>query len=174
LPVTLVSFTGTASGSQALLRWKTANEQSFKQFELEWSNDGNHWQQISVVPAQGGAAGSADYSAYHNLAAGVNYYRLRMVDIDGRFTFSNVIRLQTGVQKGILVYPNPAVNTITLSLPAPGEAAVKIFSNAGSLVYESTVSGNSVSINIEKLATGLYTVLVNQGGNVFTERIIKK
>jgi hypothetical protein len=174
LPVTLISFNGTVSGSQALLSWKTANEQSLKQFEAEWSSDGTHWQVITIVAARGGVTGSADYSAVHLLASGINYYRLKMVDIDGRFSYSNTLRIKKDGQYELLVYPNPAGEMITLGLPAATEAMIKIYSNTGATVYTGKANGNIISINIGKLSPGLYTVEVNQGSVSFTERIVKK
>lgn len=175
LPVTLLSFTGSTSGSTSLLRWKTANEQSLKQFELEWSTDGTQWQQAGVTPALGSGANNTDYTYQHIMTFGVNYYyyRLKMVDIDGRYTYSSVLKLSIDDIKRLVMYPNPADRMITLVLPSGREAAVSIISTSGNVVYFTRTAASSVSINISNLAAGLYSVRIEQDGKVFSERLIK-
>ena len=174
LPVRLISFTGVVSNSLALLSWKSADEQSLQQFSVEWSKDGISWQGINNIPATGGQGGAADYACTHTLTSGVNYYRLKMIDLDGRFAYSNVLRFKTEKQAGILFYPNPATDIVTINMPAANGTNVKIFSSTGNLVYAKEKAGNSFSIDIRHLPTGLYTLQVMQDGNLYTDRIVKQ
>lgn len=174
LPVQLVSFTGTAVRNQVALNWKTASEQSLQQFDVQWSTDGINWQVISVVAARGGAGGSADYAATHTLSNGVNYYRLKMVDIDGRFTYSNVLRMKLGGQSDILIYPNPASDKITINMPAAGASKVTIYDVTGHSMYTREMQGNYFTIPVDRLPAGIYTVQVIQDGNTFTQKLVKK
>lgn len=173
LPLTLVSFTGTASGNLALLQWKTANEQSFKQFEAEWSSDGVNWQLISTIPARGSSGGGADYNTTHPLATGTNYYRLRMVDIDGRFTYSQVIRLGKDSQQELVIYPNPADKLISLNMQTAGLFTVRIVNAAGATVYTGTANGNTFSIPVADLPRGQYTIQVTANGNTRSGKFVK-
>lgn len=174
LPVTLVSFTGVHNSTQVQLNWKTANEQSLKQFEVEWSNDGTHWQVFTIVAARGTAGGTADYTTPHILQTGINYYRLRMVDIDGRFAYSNILRITKDGQRDLQVYPSPAKEIITLSLPGASSAVIKLVANTGNTVHTQNTSGNAVTVNIARLPAGIYTVQVSQDGILYTQRIVKQ
>lgn len=174
LPVQLVSFTGTSVRNTASLNWKTASEQSLDRFEVEWSTNGSNWQLIGSVAARGGASGSADYAIQHQLVTGINYYRLKMVDVDGRFTYSNVLRMKTGGQQEILIYPNPATDVITLNMPSAEQTKIIIYSVSGNQVYSREMNGTNLTVPVKQLPAGIYTVQISQGGNLFTHKLVKK
>ena len=174
LPVQLVSFTGTSVRNTASLNWKTASEQSLDRFEVEWSTNGSNWQLIGSVAARGGASGSADYAIQHQLVAGINYYRLKMVDVDGRFTYSNVLRMKTGGQQEILIYPNPATDVITLNMPSAEQTKIIIYSVSGNQVYSREMNGTNLTVPVKQLPAGIYTVQISQGGTLYTHKLVKK
>ena len=175
LPVTLVRFTGQLEGNTAKLSWKTANEQNLQRFEIEWSPDGIHWQLAGTAAAIANSGSGADYNSLQPVVNGVNYFRLKMVDIDTRFSYSNVLRLSKGAAgQDLVIYPNPARDYIALQLPAAGTASIRITDVAGNTVYRTTATGNVATISVKLLGAGLYLVQVTQDGSTRTSRFVKE
>lgn len=173
LPARLVSFYGSIVQHDAVLNWKTVNEESLRQFEIEWSSNGTNWQQINTQPARGINGGTTDYNTMHMLMTGVNLYRLKMVDLDGRFTYSNVLRLVKDSQSGISIYPNPSGETVTLSTQGSEQARIRIYNASGQVVYVKEMTGNSISLQIGHLPSGLYTVEILRANTFYREKLIK-
>ncbi|MCP4993671.1 MAG: hypothetical protein GY934_07785, partial [Gammaproteobacteria bacterium] len=109
LPVELSRFVGSVDGCNTMLTWTAQAEEAFSHYELEWSGDGNNYQQIGRVEGAGGLDLSQTYQYYDELASVYNYYRLKMIDLDGTYEYSNVVYLQTGCddEYDLMLYPNP-------------------------------------------------------------------
>ncbi|MBL7748623.1 MAG: T9SS type A sorting domain-containing protein, partial [Chitinophagaceae bacterium] len=168
------SFNGSIAGNGAILNWKTANEESLHLFEVEWSLNGTSWQQISTVTARGGYGGGADYTTSHTLSSGINFCRLKMIDLDGRYTYSSILRLVKDEKTGITLYPNPASETVILAMQGTGPARIKIYSASGQIVYNKETNSNSLAMNIAHLPSGFYTVEISRDGVISREKLMKK
>ncbi len=109
LPVELSRFEGQVQGCNTMLTWYAQTEENFSHYELEWSGDGRHYQEIATVDGLGSTTTGQAYQYFDELASVHNYYRLKMVDIDGTYEYSKVVHLQTGCddEYNITVYPNP-------------------------------------------------------------------
>jgi hypothetical protein len=121
LPLTLISFTGKVINAQEVqLQWKTAQEINTKDFEVEWSNDGQSFSKIAVQAAAGNSTFNQQYSYIHRIPVeGNNYYRLKMRDIDGRFTYSLVIKMVVVIDAlAINAFPNPVVDVLQIHIRA--------------------------------------------------------
>lgn len=95
VPVTLLSFTGQKVGNAAQLVWQTASEYNMSRYEIERSTDGLYFQTIGATVPSVNSSTTHTYSYTDNIpAAARQYYRLRMVDIDGRRKYSNIIYVQ--------------------------------------------------------------------------------
>lgn len=116
LPINLRSFDANKCNTDVCLVFSTANEQNFSHFEVEKSNNSsNSFTKIATVLAKGNAA-ITWYSAKDNKPfAGLNYYRLKMVDKDGRFTYSLVTKIDFSKKYSISILPNPAHDYIIIS-----------------------------------------------------------
>lgn len=174
LPVQLVSFTGTSAGSTATLNWKTASEQSLDRFEVEWSTDGADWQMVNNVAARGGVTGAADYAARHQMVSGINYYRLKMIDADGRFTYSHALRMKMEGQRDIIIYPNPAADVIVVGLPSSKQSNISIYNVAGNQVFSREMNGNYLTVPVSQLPAGIYTVRISQGESLYNYKLVKR
>ncbi|RYF97406.1 MAG: hypothetical protein EOO00_00200, partial [Chitinophagaceae bacterium] len=109
LPVKLISFSGTIDAG-ASLQWITENEKSFSHFEIQFSEDGNKFYGVGKISANGGN-GRQTYNFNSKVThAGIHYYRLKMVDNDGKFIYSKIITLRRSENNnaGISIFPNPA------------------------------------------------------------------
>jgi hypothetical protein len=121
LPVELLSFTGKKSEANNLLEWSTSQENNSDHFELEYSADGFNFTSITLVAANGNTTSRSDYSFVHmNVGGKTAYYRLKTVDRDGNFKYSNTILLKRDTNPVIdySVYPNPFADRVTVSIVA--------------------------------------------------------
>jgi hypothetical protein len=181
LPLTLLSFTGKAMNEQeVLLQWITAGEFNTKDFEVEWNDDGQHFSKIAVLPAAGNSSQNLHYSYLHKLPFdGNNYYRLKMFDIDGRFTYSPVIKIKIAITKDkIVVFPNPDNDLLQLQVQAVRNEAISfhLYSADGkaiaSKLFTVTKGNNRLSWNLPQLAPGNY--FISSGNDHFeTIKIFK-
>jgi len=139
LPVKLISFTGAQAESGVQLKWITENEKSVKYYEIEFSGNGSLFTRAGSVSAKVDNDYQKQYAFTATVAAtGTQYYRLRMVDNDGKFTYSNIIAIRNGLNAdmAINVYPNPAKANPVLNIKSfqKGNAAINILSMQGAMV----------------------------------------
>jgi hypothetical protein len=139
LPVELVSFEGTEKESSIILVWVTASQLNFSHFEIEHSLDGEQWNMLAATQGEGTTSERMEYTYTDDLPGnGKNYYRLRMVDLDGTFKYSPVILVSAEVGKAIAIIPNPVVdNNMEYRLsfePAAGDR-LAIYDLTGAQLY---------------------------------------
>lgn len=131
LPVQWSSFTATKMNNNVLLKWITASEINNAGFKVERSIGQNIWDSIGYVKAQSNHGNSSYEIDYHfvdeNPKNGVNYYRLKQIDLDGKSTASLIRSVQFAdgiISKTIKVYPNPAKNYILVENVAVGDCRI--------------------------------------------------
>jgi trimeric autotransporter adhesin len=180
LPVNLLSFTGTLKSDKSVeLVWKTNGEVNTSKYEIERSIDGQTYTAIGSKPAIG-TAGDHTYAHNDNTASGqptlLIYYRLRMIDADDNFKYSDIVTVALdGITGKVIVTPNPAsaFTKLTITAGASGNAQWQIVDNSGRIVTQGNMqlrSGvNSNTINTSKLAAGMY--FINVSGAGINERI---
>jgi hypothetical protein len=166
LPVAYLGFTAQPQGSQALLRWQTATENSNDHFEVLHSADAAAFSFLTSVPGVGFSSLQQDYRAIDpSPYPGLNYYRLRQVDKDGSFQYSKIISVDMPKNNpgfSIKVYPNPAVQEISITLTSPREQSSLfcLYNAEGRLVdkqYRWLSAGlNLFTWNISHLSVGIY------------------
>lgn len=159
LPVSLTDFTAEATGKTTSLRWSTAVETESDFFDVERSNDGQTFDRIGSLAAAGESTDLRDY-AFTDAAplSGANYYRLRMVDLDGRVAFSDVRRVDFAAERALVVFPNPVSQRLMLSQRLSGEAA--IYRADGQLLRR--VEAGATSVDVTQLAAGQYFLRVGK------------
>ena len=112
VPVTLVDFTGIAKPNKTtLLQWKTATEINSDYFIVERGTDGSNFTQVAIVNSTGNSSSLVNYQLTDNFPEnGLNYYRLKMVDNDGHFQYSNIISVnfKTTIKGNVVI-----VSTVT-------------------------------------------------------------
>lgn len=179
LPVTLLEFKGEQPGKNILLRWKTASEYNSKEFDLEKSFDGNIYRVIGVVAAAGNSERELSYSYLDKEPLSENvYYRLRMKDIDGRNTVSNVVNIKIpGLQQDVIVLGNPVQSEIKMRFTKPSQTKVEVLllDMSGRLVRKQSYGTGSFNI-VFTLPTGtskgIYTLQVVMDGKVVSRKIV--
>lgn len=180
LPVELGTFTVQQRGPQQVeLQWTTLTELNATSFVAERSLDGANWKALGTVAAKGQSQAVVNYHYSDAQApAGTVLYRLRQVDLDGRFIFSDIVRISIVQTTSIQLYPNPVAASATLFAPNGFNHAqsIQIFGANGNLVE--TIpgrSGNSITIAASKLKPGIYTIRVIENGQSISQiRMLKQ
>ena len=170
LPVKLVSFTGVMKNKAVQLSWKTEGMESTASFEVQRSADSRDFTAIGNIHA--GSLASAAYNFNDNAPlAGKSYYRLRIINADGSFTYSSVIIIKSSGDISITVSPNPAQDFIKLNASV---AAVVITDAAGKPAITTVNVRAGDAINISQLKPGIYFVLpIQDDGKSPAIKIIK-
>lgn len=173
LPLELVYFKGSLQNNNTFLQWETNNENSTSHFTVERSLDGQNFDGIGNVKANN-TSGSNKYDYTDNdvniLGASVLYYRLKMVDIDGQFKYSNVVTIYLADITTLSLTPNPTAGETKLMINAANEGSVswKLRDNSGRVVMHNTIhlrrGANNVTLNVGGLAGGLYFLHVSGMG----------
>ena len=186
LPVKLYSFNAIIDNSNVELSWITEQEINASHFEVERSLNGKDYKQIAMVFAAGSSNDKVNYKYSDDIAAisnGVINYRLKMVDIDGKYTYSNVrvIRISRKNEQSLalLTYPNPVSNELHITIPNAWQGKKVNFemigNNGSSIINTESVNSNQTeTINISKLATGFYILRVNCNNQTTQQKIIKQ
>lgn len=165
LPVVLNSFAAQNSGCAVLLNWNTAAEQHFDRFEIE-RGAAQGYTVIGSVKARGN--NSAYAFTDNKPAAGLNAYRLKMVDADGSFTYSEVVtaRVQCPeVSRDITVYPNPSAAEVYVKGLNEG-STLRLMDITGRVLVEKTGSASVEKMDMSRLPAAIYTLQVVENGNL--------
>lgn len=179
LPVTLLSFTGEQQGKSNLLKWATSSQLNTSHFELERSSNANAYTKINTVAGAGNSTTSHKYSYVDEQPlAGNNFYRLKMVDADGKFEYSNVVLLRVLNNDVLLsVYPNPAANKLNIAISSTENIAqirLYVFDNGGKMVAQQSVANNNtISLDVSRYAAGVYVLKLWYNGKEETIRFVK-
>lgn len=187
LPVTLVSFTAAKQEKNVLLKWTTATEIDNDYFIIERSSNGNNWETISQMPTQGNGS-NLQYYQDKDLTPlqGVNFYRLKQVDIDGKFVYSKTVMvdMQLNKENNLVLMPNPVVSdalTLNLSdIEASGNCKILLYDMTGKITktynWPLVKGTNNMTISgMQTLAKGVYQVIVEDqyGQKIGKARFIK-
>jgi hypothetical protein len=175
LPVTLLSFTAKPSKDIIVLEWKTTTELNSEKFVIERSDNGIAFESINEVQAAGNSVAPIQYTANDNLPlSGRNYYRLKTVDLDGYFEYSDVVTLNYEGKKGILIYPTPSNGEgfkLLKNFHFADKATIQIVDNLGIKVRELQLTDLDKEIQFrEPLQSGAYLMKVVSGDFVTTIR----
>ncbi|MGC4103834.1 T9SS type A sorting domain-containing protein [Ferruginibacter sp.] len=184
LPLYLSEFSGRKDIAGNLLEWVTENEVNVKQFIIEHSTTSNNFTAIGKTTAAGTSAGRNNYSFTDATpATGLNYYRLKMVDNNGAFTYSNMVIINNSSTANIMVSsaaPNPftekIVLTVVLNKAAP--LTLQVMDYAGRIYLTKNAEGrkgvNKIELDgLAKLAQGIYTVKISDAVNILQQKIVK-
>jgi hypothetical protein len=171
LPVELTSFTGRTAGKQNILEWTVASEEAFSYYELERSpGDATNWEFLGAV-AGAGQVGQAQAYTYTDVTPPNSaYYRLRMVNLDGSFAYSNIVYLEQATSAGeLVVYPNPNNGQFTVQLPTDESATLTLYDLNGRTVWQRKATSE---VSIVSLPDGVYLLSATTASNRWTKRIV--
>jgi hypothetical protein len=184
LPLVLLSFTATKTdGTSALLQWSTSHEVNVSRFIIEKSNDGSHFSDLDSVPASGNTPASGNSSTVNyyrytdpHLLPGQNYYRLRMTDLDGHFTWSPIRTVNdAGGGPGVSIYPNPISRNGNLYISTSVNCErIQLADVSGRVILQADVHGLWNTLPVGALARGVYFItVVTEAGKVVQKVLVE-
>ena len=179
LPVTWLYVNGQLKNNTAIIKWATASEANTKNFEVEHSTNGINFNKVGARDAAGNSNSSTQNEFIHpSPLSGRNYYRIKQIDIDGRFSYSSVILIQRTDGKNILtIFPNPAKDVITISLnKSVAKTTLQIYNPQGQLVMQRVIAAGvlSQSLDISLLPQGMYLIQLLADGETTTAKFLKQ
>jgi hypothetical protein len=181
-PVELESFTGKIINDKVLLNWKTATEVNNYGFDIEKKNDDNGWEKIGFVQGNGNSNSPKYYQYSDNNLLGANkfYYRLKQIDNDGKYEYSEVVEIDLAFDNFELFqnYPNPfnPSTTISFLLSTQGNIKLSIFNMLGELVHTIadglyTAGYYEVNITLSNLSSGAYICRIESDNFIQTKKM---
>ena len=163
LPLSLLSFTTLLANKEVSIKWTTANQVSTKSFSIERSADGINWTEIGTVSSNNSA--SINTYSYTDVAPlfGINYYRLKIVDNNANFTYSNVQSIETSSNAfQFNVYPNPARSRLYFNFSDPAYEVyyMRVVNQLGKTIFMLPRPQLQSGLDISTLAKGTYFLQV--------------
>jgi hypothetical protein len=177
LPINLSSFDGTNQAKAITLNWVAESEKSFKGYQIERSVNGKDFAEQTFIQSQSNGANISGAVLKYSWtdaqpANGTNYYRLKMIDIDGTYEYSKVVIVKhEGLTGDVNIYPNPSKGTISITgLESDINGAVySIFDMTGKLVTQNTVPSNG-NISLGNMQNGYYIIHVENASTSLNNR----
>lgn len=179
LPVELLYFDGNLINGQVLLTWETASEINNAGFEVQRSQDAQKWETLNFVKGYGTILEEKHYKYYDQQPKlGVNYYRLKQVDTDETYEYSELISIDyKEIKEEILtVFPNPASNTISIQLPQNQEQSYQfqLLDAFGRVLRVWSTPIANYDLSLEGLPNGSYTIIAKSDRSNLSYRFVKQ
>jgi hypothetical protein len=177
LPLTLLQFQAESNGSNVQLQWQTTQEEHTASFVVERSMNGKSFTTIGSVAAANTSFKNNYTFTDAQPVNGTGFYRLKMLDIDGKFTYSRMVSVRRENNAALLLSPNPAVNTLYVQATGNEPVTVQISDVNGRILQQQkvTLNGNtSFAVNIQQLLPGNYYILVKGKELKLAQAFLKK
>ncbi len=180
LPVTLLSFTAATQGDNVIANWSVANQSGVSRYEVERSVDGVTYSSIAGLPVQSLTTYHATDANAKQLSVETLYYRVKIINTDGTFTYSNIapVHVTNLLAFDCKVMPTPVKNNLVITYSAAGYSTVgfAMYSPEGKLVWKANLPAsaatNTYTLSMAKYSSGEYhLVMYNKGGS---KKISKK
>ncbi len=181
LPVTLSGFNVNKRGNASVINWNTATEINSKGYSVERSINGTDWKELQFVNSGLNTTSAKQYSILdNNPSKGINYYRLKQIDLDGKYTYSSIQSLKfSGFgSNSFSFYPNPAKNRLNVLLETinSNTASLQLVNSQGNMVRNiilgSRNSDSNIAIDISTLTKGVYYLTLKDGPVVSTSKVM--
>ena len=184
LPVTLKGFNATLEQKKPKLSWTSLLEDNLSHYIVERSTNGQEFKDLIYVFATGTAKGEAKYNytdAAVPVSKGVLYYRLKMVDADGKYKYSEtrIIRLgDANLNIALQLYPNPAVNELRVTIPENWQGKTvqyTLFSTTGQVMksFNRATASQTETVDLSNLPTGAYLIKAATSEESAIQRFVK-
>jgi len=188
IPVKFIGFTVAKSNNDAILKWEVANEDAnTDRYELERSFNGTDFTSFATVAKNAGSSANNSYTSTDaNVAArtmntGIVYYRVKQVDKDGHFAYTEIRNIKFTGTKGFAasVFPNPVkdIATVNIDITTATEIFIFVTDAAGKelqkLTMDAAVGGNTTKVNMSAFAAGTYLFKIKAGDETKVIKVIK-
>jgi len=184
LPFSLGDFTAQLGNNKnVVLNWETTMETGTSHFTIQRSTDGQYYDDAGIVFADGESKGRKDYSFNDQVANSdkrILYYRLKMIDLDSKYRYSEVVvvRLGESVELNLAIYPNPTSSDLRITIPTAWQnqtVAYNIYNTNGVLIKQkiSSNAGQTETLHVADLPTGMYIVKTENGHQTAVQKFMK-
>jgi len=178
LPIELLFFKGECNNGSVSLNWSTISETNNDYFTIEKSDDGINFEIITIINGAGNSNTQQDYFVIdENPYKGINYYRLKQTDYDGKYEYSDIIAISNidNLTNGLTrwFYPNPASENLNIIWEGKQQnMELEIYDITGRIVLNQQIENNA-SISINHINKGLYFVKLSDNiKTIYTEKIV--
>ena len=178
-PTELLNFNGYYTGIVNYLYWFTASETNSDYFALEKSTDNFLFQELGKVDAAGNSSSIRNYDFIDNQPSPINFYRLRMVDLNGGMSYSNTVEIRISeMPVSASVFPNPFADELEVQISGmKGTVKFRLYNELGQEVYSANwkADGSAIfqTIDLSTLAKGMYVYRIIDNENVLDGKVIK-
>jgi len=179
LSVELLSFTGQQQGDHVGLNWITSQEVNSDYFQVQRSIDGVSFISLGEVNAAGNSLSPLSYDFVDtNPVEGVNYYRLKAVDLDGSFEYSNILSFVFRPGEAFSLYPNPFADELFVRINGIDRGTInfELYNANGQRIRQEAweaIGSDLKQVEVSDLAEGVYFYKIWNGGSVKTGEIIR-
>ncbi len=173
VPVKKIDLSVTRNNGRVNISWSTIGESQLSSFTIEKSLNASTFVPVSTVSAKNT---SSAFYAYSDEATATTYYRIKATDKVGSVSYSSIVVLSAKAGKVLSVYPNPAVNSITLThTPASVGASVSVLNILGKTVANKSIlfGATQTSFNVSSFSKGTYIVSIFNNGQTETTQFVK-
>lgn len=173
VPVELLSFEAKSVKNDVQLTWITASEIDNYGFEIEHSSDGKTWTTIDFVKGNGNSLSTIKYQYLdQEVSQNLNYYRLKQIDFDGDFEYSNIVNASIAAATDFRIYPNPVRDRLHVEAAQETPIRLVITDQLGRVVLERELD-QSNNFGVESLAKGIYILSLEGKKSKHISRFIK-
>ncbi len=178
LPVTLVDFTGTNINNDYIaLKWITDLEVNNAYFDVERSSDGANFSYVTKVSGVGNSNVRQYYEANDDHPyQGVNFYRLKQVDLDGKYSYSPVITVRFGKNYAPVIFPNPASSYFNVVSGNESIREIRVYNTEGKNIFNlvNENASSNFTVPVSNLSAGIYIVQIKTATQVYQQKLIKR
>jgi len=175
LPIILSHFEIDCNNHFPEIKWSTSAEINNDYFTIEKSADALNWEIVTYIQGAGNSNQQINYSYVDDNYENNNqttYYRLKQTDFDGKFEYFNIVPIQCRGATSLIIFPNPASNTITISGKEINK--IEIIDLLGRIVKQVEPVGNNIEIDISTFSNGSYMIRIYGINQSSVHKIIKK
>ncbi len=160
LPVTwLSSIKATYKNRDSHICWSVASQINNNKYIIEHSSDGRNFSPIGEIAGDGTSSLEKHYTYIHETPSiGINYYRIKQVDYDGKYSYSDIASVRYDGTEATSIYPNPATSEVTITTPE--QTSLQIIDMCDRVIRRQAISEGQSTINLSELPTGMLIFVV--------------
>jgi len=178
LPLDLINFTAVNIDEQyAQLNWTTSGAITFDYFDVEKSSDGITFTELTKVNGETGNNGNQHYAALdNNPVNGVNYYRIKEVDLAGNIYYSSVVTVNFSFGAAPRLSPNPANTYFTVIAGSDPINEITLFDVSGKTIEHifNDYASSNITVATERLTAGIYIVEIKTASHAYHQKLLKQ
>lgn len=167
LPLKLLSFKGEVEDASVRLKWATTEELNTSHFEIENSLNGKNFNKIGTINASETGAHEYSFNVPGKLTQPIVYYRLKMIDLDDSYAYSQIISLRSKeLTQSLSFYPNPAISKGVVTVVTSANTKGKLTDLTGHTLTSFNLNQGENSVKLPSLSSGLYIISTDDGQRV--------